>query len=167
MAKAAAKAAISAFYGKARPALSDCIQAGLSAYGATPASATLQHLELFDSFHIGGSDSARHLFHNLLGEPSSEQTRVIDVGCGLGGPARLLASEWPGCSVTGVDITPEFVEVGNELSAWECVALSDRVTLVTAAAGKVASCEFKLPTLTSDGLCCRLRLNCTPPPSYL
>ena len=92
---------------------------------------------------------------------------MIDVGCGLGGPARLLASEWPGCSVTGVDITPEFVEVGNELSAWECVALSDRATLVTAAAGKVASCEFKLPTLTSDGLCCRLRLNCTPPPSYL
>jgi ubiquinone/menaquinone biosynthesis C-methylase UbiE len=42
--------------------------------------------------------------------------RVLDVGCGLGGACRLLASEY-GCDVTGIDITPDYVQTAAKLSA--------------------------------------------------
>ena len=40
---------------------------------------------------------------------------VLDVGCGIGGPARYLASTY-GCRVTGVDLTEEFVAVAKMLT---------------------------------------------------
>ena len=58
-----------------------------------------------------------------------EGMRVLDAGCGAGGPALVLASQY-GCSVTGVDLTPEFCRLA-ELFA-ERTALSDRVTIVEA-----------------------------------
>jgi len=42
-------------------------------------------------------------------------TRVLDVGSGLGGPARFLAATY-GCDVTGLDLMPEFCAVASELS---------------------------------------------------
>jgi ubiquinone/menaquinone biosynthesis C-methylase UbiE len=50
---------------------------------------------------------------------------VLDVGSGLGGPARYFA-EAHRCRVTGVDLTQEFVDVANELTR-RC-GLGDRVT---------------------------------------
>ena len=52
---------------------------------------------------------------------------VLDAGCGIGGPARHLARAY-GCRVTGVDFTPEFVEVGNELTRRS--GLANRVDIV-------------------------------------
>ena len=52
---------------------------------------------------------------------------VLDAGCGIGGPARHLARAY-GCRVTGVDFTPEFVEVRNELT--RRAGLADRVDIV-------------------------------------
>lgn len=40
---------------------------------------------------------------------------VLDVGSGLGGPARILAEEF-GCMVTGIDLTPVYVEIAGKLS---------------------------------------------------
>ena len=40
---------------------------------------------------------------------------VVDVGCGIGGPARYMARH-RGARVTGVDLSPEFVEVARELT---------------------------------------------------
>ena len=37
-------------------------------------------------------------------------SRVLDVGCGIGSPARYLAHTY-GCRVNGIDLTPELVEV--------------------------------------------------------
>ena len=41
------------------------------------------------------------------------QTRVLDLACGKGGPALLLASTY-GCSVYGIERAPEFVEVAHQ-----------------------------------------------------
>ncbi|QXC59208.1 methyltransferase domain-containing protein [Aquihabitans sp. G128] len=52
--------------------------------------------------------------------------RVLDVGSGLGGPARLLARRH-GCHVTGIDLTQELVDVAVDLT--RRVGLVDRVEL--------------------------------------
>jgi SAM-dependent methyltransferase len=41
--------------------------------------------------------------------------RLLDVGSGLGGPARYFASEH-GCRVTGIDLTQGFVDVAQSLT---------------------------------------------------
>src|SRR5262249_35649027 len=52
-------------------------------------------------------------------------TRVLDVGGGLGGPARTLAAEF-GCRVTVIDLTESYVRAGEALTAR--VRLTDRVS---------------------------------------
>ena len=49
---------------------------------------------------------------------------MLDVGSGLGGPARHFAETF-GCRVTGIDLTPEFVETANALT--RRLGLADRV----------------------------------------
>jgi cyclopropane fatty-acyl-phospholipid synthase-like methyltransferase len=41
--------------------------------------------------------------------------RVLDVGCGVGGPGRFLADRY-GCRVTGIDILPERVKAAQALT---------------------------------------------------
>jgi ubiquinone/menaquinone biosynthesis C-methylase UbiE len=52
---------------------------------------------------------------------------VVDLGCGLGGPARYVATE-TGAFVTGIDLTAEFVETGRVLTEW--TGLTDQVQLL-------------------------------------
>src|SRR5205085_9232422 len=47
----------------------------------------------------------------------TSDSQVLDLGSGLGGPARTIA-EVTGCTVTGIDLTPEFCEVATALSEW-------------------------------------------------
>ncbi|OWU69525.1 class I SAM-dependent methyltransferase [Marinibacterium profundimaris] len=77
-----------------------------------------------DEFHIGGRLATAPFVQSLNLSPES---RVVDLGCGLGGPARFVASV-TGAHVTGVDLTAEFVETGRHLTEW--TGLSDRVRLV-------------------------------------
>jgi SAM-dependent methyltransferase len=51
--------------------------------------------------------------------------RILDVGGGLGGAARLLASDY-GCHVTVLELTEEYVRLGEELTAR--AGLGDRVS---------------------------------------
>jgi SAM-dependent methyltransferase len=53
--------------------------------------------------------------------------QVLDVGCGIGGPARHLASQLR-CRVTGIDLTAEFIRTATLLS--DRVGLADRVAFV-------------------------------------
>lgn len=65
-----------------------------------------------DEFHAGGSQSTAQLAARTVWTPG---LRVLDVGCGLGGPARYLASQHR-CHVTGIDLTQEYVDVANALT---------------------------------------------------
>src|SRR5512140_2157700 len=81
-------------------------------------------LALGDQFHTGGIRSTRELAA-LAGLTVDQE--VLDIGCGLGGPARTLAAEF-GCRVTGIDLTPEFIRSARLLT--DACGLSDRVTFV-------------------------------------
>jgi SAM-dependent methyltransferase len=51
--------------------------------------------------------------------------RVLDVGCGIGGPGRFLADRY-GCRVTGIDLLPERVKVAKALT--RLTGLAQRVS---------------------------------------
>lgn len=89
------------------------ILAALQNAGKQIDSLTREDLSMFDEFHIGGIAETRHLAQ-LAG--LRQGMHVLDVGSGLGGPARTLAAEF-GCRVTGLDLTEEFCQAAEMLTA--------------------------------------------------
>jgi len=85
---------------------------------------TVAQLAPLDQFHTRGILATAELAGVAGLDPS---TRVLDLGCGIGGPARYLAATF-GCRVTGVDLSPAFIDAANYLTA-RC-GLSDRITLL-------------------------------------
>ncbi len=76
----------------------------------------------FDQFHVRGLEATKELaeaLHLHAGQC------LLDLGSGLGGPARYLAAVH-GVQVTGIDLTPIFVEVSEYLSAR--AGLQDKTT---------------------------------------
>jgi ubiquinone/menaquinone biosynthesis C-methylase UbiE len=49
---------------------------------------------------------------------------VLDVGCGIGGAARYIATH-AGCAVTGIDLTPEYISIARALT--DLTELNDRI----------------------------------------
>jgi MPBQ/MSBQ methyltransferase len=82
----------------------------------------VDHLGALDEFHVGRRDASERLLP-LLGVGAGDA--ILDVGSGIGGPARFLA-ERTGASVIGIDLTPEFVDAATELT--RRVGLADRVS---------------------------------------
>jgi len=74
-----------------------------------------------DEFHIGGRRGSEIVADLLEVEPGG---KIIDLGSGIGGPARFLARA-KSVHVTGVDLTPEFVEAASVLT--ELVGMADKV----------------------------------------
>ena len=71
-----------------------------------------EDLAPIDEFHIRG----RAATLELAKMANLDSTKlVLDVGSGLGGPARCLASEF-GCNVTGIDLTEEYCRIAEMLS---------------------------------------------------
>jgi ubiquinone/menaquinone biosynthesis C-methylase UbiE len=81
-------------------------------------------LETIDEFHIRGRAATLDLAHRLN---IARGSLVLDVGSGLGGPARTIATSF-NCHVIGVDLTRDFCEAAREITRW--VGLSDSVTFV-------------------------------------
>ncbi len=82
---------------------------------------TRDDLRALDEFHIRGKKATQEL---ALRAGIRSGMKVLDIGCGIGGPARTLATEF-GCHVTGIDIVEEYCEVAALLTYH--VGLSDRV----------------------------------------
>lgn len=108
--------------------LSSIVRDGLEKLGATTDANPIDLLAAVDEFHMGGRPATKTLADALQLE--SDQN-VLDIGCGLGGTARYLATNF-GCNVIGVDLTPEYVAVGQELN--NNLGLSDQISLSVASA---------------------------------
>jgi ubiquinone/menaquinone biosynthesis C-methylase UbiE len=103
--------------------LIEAIRVGIASLGKAPETATVDDLAPVDEFHIGG----RKASEDFLGQLGlTAEKHILDVGCGLGGAARFVASRY-GSRVTGIDLTGEYVETGNALCKW--VGLDERITL--------------------------------------
>jgi 2-polyprenyl-3-methyl-5-hydroxy-6-metoxy-1,4-benzoquinol methylase len=76
----------------------------------------------FDEFHIRGRDATRELA-KLAGVQKG--MKVLDIGCGVGGPARTLAAEF-GCIVNGIELVEEYYKAALMLT--ERVGLDHMVT---------------------------------------
>ena len=72
----------------------------------------LADLSALDQLHAGFAPATEHVLDRLAVGPGMH---LLDVGCGIGGPARLAAAR--GAQVNGVDLTPQFVDTAKELTA--------------------------------------------------
>ena len=92
--------------------LAERILEGLKATGADIDNLTIEDVAAVDEFHIGGRKATQYVISKM---PLSAPAHVLDVGCGIGGAARTMASQ-AGCKVTGIDLTAEYIEVAKTLS---------------------------------------------------
>lgn len=90
----------------------EVILAAVAAAGKNPDRLEPEDLALFDQLHTSRQAATERMIAKLA--PTSGQ-HVLDVGCGLGGPARQLAKA-TGCRVTGIDLTPGFVETAVDFT---------------------------------------------------
>ncbi len=76
-----------------------------------------------DEFHVRGAAVSKELAREI----DLNRLEVLDVGCGLGGPCRMLADEF-NCRVTGIDLSNEYIRTARELS--KLVKLDHRTKFV-------------------------------------
>lgn len=98
-------------------------QAGLDLHTLRPVD-----LAPVDEFHMGGRPATAEI---VARAGVTADDRVLDIGSGLGGLVRYLASE-VGCHATGLDLTPEYVALARELT--DLTGLSDRADFVEGSA---------------------------------
>jgi len=84
----------------------------MEAASVSPDTVTIEQLAPLDHFHARGFPATIELADAL---PIQASHHVVDIGCGIGGPARYFAKRF-GCRVSGVDITPSFVVAANKLT---------------------------------------------------
>lgn len=113
----------------ARGDLEKTILDALAASGKDPDRLVPADLAPVDEFHTAGRATTLRALKMI---PLKPGMRVLDAGCGLGGTVRVLASE-RGCLVTGIDLTPQFVDVARAL---------------TARMGLAEQCEFRVGSVT-------------------
>ncbi|MCF8087425.1 MAG: class I SAM-dependent methyltransferase [Desulfotignum sp.] len=92
--------------------LLDTIDAGLTAAGKDLKQLAVQDLAPVDQLHTGGIRGTTALLEQL---DIPADFRVLDAGCGLGGTCRVMAKTC-GCDVTGIDLSPDYIEAARVLT---------------------------------------------------
>jgi SAM-dependent methyltransferase len=87
---------------------------------ALPAGLSPETLASLDQFHSGGLPASRELAAIAAIAPGEA---VLDVGCGVGGPARLLAHEHK-ANVTAVDLSADYIAIARALSKKTGIAVA-------------------------------------------
>src|SRR6266576_4755828 len=127
-----------------RPGVLARIDAALTELGHDPQNLNPEILATLEHLHSGGSATTRDQAKRVS---ITEDNRVLDVGCGIGEPARYLVHRF-GCRVDGIDLTRELVETGKVLT--ERCKLADRVVLQVGNA-----LELPYPDQTFDVVWCQ------------
>ena len=105
----------------ANRSLEQIVLDALVASGKDPERLEPSDLSPVDEFHTGGREATVDFLRQADFAPGS---RLLDIGCGIGGASRLFAQE-RGCRVTGIDLTEDYVSTATALAAR--VGLADRV----------------------------------------
>lgn len=92
--------------------LRDRVNEALELAGITADRVSWSDLAPVDQFHTRGLIATKELAAALA---VREGSSILDVGSGIGGSARYLAATFH-CKVTGIDLTPSFVDVATMLS---------------------------------------------------
>jgi MPBQ/MSBQ methyltransferase len=97
-----------------RPNLENTILTALRNAGKNVDQLTVDDLAPIDEFHTRGREATANLA-SLLNNSLQPNLQVLDVGSGIGGPSRYLASRF-GCRVTGLDLVEEYCHVADSLA---------------------------------------------------
>jgi SAM-dependent methyltransferase len=92
--------------------LTERLKTALAAFGPEEQKLTPRQLAGIDQFHTRGYPATLELAE--LAEVTATSS-VLDIGSGIGGPARVLAEAF-GCEVAGVDLSESFVEAARYLN---------------------------------------------------
>ena len=106
------------------------ILAGLEAIGADLDQLSPDDLTPVEEFHIGGRNATIHAVEKMALQTGQH---VLDIGCGIGGAARYIASS-TGCTVTGIDLTEEYIAIAKVLTDMTGLANSARFEVSNALA---------------------------------
>ncbi len=116
------------------------IYSAMEAAGLPADRPTIEQLAPVDHYHARGMAATVEMADVL---PVQAGQHIVDIGCGLGGPARYFADRF-GCRVSGVDITVPFVDAANKLTS--LLDMTDQVEI------KVGDGEkLPYPDATFDG----------------
>lgn len=102
--------AIREYYGPV--GLVERLRSVLATFGTEDQQLEPQQLAPLDQFHTRGLAATTELAE-LAG--ITEQSDVLDIGAGVGGPVRFLAASY-GCQVAGIDLSEPFVEAARYLT---------------------------------------------------
>jgi SAM-dependent methyltransferase len=106
--------------------LTERLEEALSVFGPDDQQLTVSQLGPVDQFHTRGLEATAELARLTELRPDMQ---VLDVGAGIGGPARFIADKF-GCVVTGVDLSEAFVDAARYLA--ERTGQAEQVTFITA-----------------------------------
>lgn len=120
----------------------------LAAGGIDTSHLTVEDLAPVDEFHIGGAEATAVLLDHLK---LSRGDRLLDIGCGIGGPARLAASR-TGAHVTGIDLTDSYVAIAGHLSQTVGLAGSTRFVQGSALALPFDAASFDAAMMLHVGM---------------
>ena len=103
--------------------LKERINNALNKSGLNRTNLKIEDLHPIDQYHARGIAATKELAEKI---DVKENDTIIDIGCGLAGPARYFANKFK-CNVFGVDITQAFIEAGIDFN--KRTNMGDRVHL--------------------------------------